>query len=118
MADLAVQQISKAGIADLSGALAAAEVGGDAVRASSGLLIVVENADASPHTATIARPQATVNTGAFGDADLEDITLVVAAGDIGGVTVPAGYKDANNDFAITYDDVTDVTVGVFSLSNG
>ena len=118
MATLTPQQISKAGILDLNGALAAADVAGDAVRAAGGLLIVMENLDVAPHTLTIAAPAATANCGNLGDLAVAAIALVVAAGDTGLLHVPAGYVDSSNNFTWTYDAVTTVSIGVFSLSNG
>lgn len=115
MALLTVQQISKSGIADLDSALTAAASGGDSVVASSGIVIVVKNADASPHTLTLTRPAATAECGELGTLAVADITLVVAAADTGVVTIPQGYA-ANNLFSWTYDAVTSVTVGVFSLA--
>ena len=56
MALLTVQRISKAGTADLIAALTAAGAAGDTVTSSNGLLVVVDNADASPHTLTVAAP--------------------------------------------------------------
>lgn len=115
MAELLVQSVAKAGIADVLGALAAADVAGDSVPQSSGLLIVMDNADGSAHTLTVAAPSANSNCGNLGILDVEDITLVVAAGDIGFTNIPAGYTDANGDLSWTYDAVTSVTIGVFSL---
>ena len=116
MALLTVQSVSKAGIADAIGALAAADVAGDSIGSSAGILIVVDNADASPHTLTIAAPVASADCGNLGALDVDPITLVVAAGNTGFLTVPLGYGDASNNFAWTYDAVTSVTVGVFSLA--
>jgi len=115
MALLTVQEISKAGVADLSTALTAAASGGDSVVASSGIVIVVENADASPHTLTLTKPAASAECGSLGELVVADITLVVAAADIGMVTIPLGYAASGN-FTWTYDAVTSVTVGVFSLA--
>lgn len=115
MATLTVQNVSKAGLADLSGALAAADAAGDQVAAAGGLLLVVENGDASSHTVTVARPSATANVGGYGDLAVADLTLTVAAGDIGFLTIPSKYADGSN-FAWTYDAVTSLGVGVFSLA--
>lgn len=115
MATLTVQSITKAGLADLSGALTAADAAGDQVVASSGLLLVVENGDASSHTVTVARPSATTNVGGYGDLAVENLTLTVGAGDIGLLTIPAKYADGSN-FVWTYDDVTGVAVGVIALA--
>lgn len=116
MAALTVQRVSKAGIDDLATALAAADVAGDEVPSASGLLVVVQNADASAHTLTVAAPVASVECGGYGALDVDAMTLVVAAGDIGFLAIPREYADANNDLAWTYDDVTSVTVGVFSIA--
>lgn len=116
MATLTVQRVSKAGIADVAGALAAAAALGDEVDSASGLLVVMANGDASPHTLTVAAPVANTACGNFGSLPVADLTLVVAAGDIGFLTIPPGYRDSDGNYAWTYDDVTDVTVGVFSLA--
>jgi hypothetical protein len=116
MAELTVQRVSKAGIADMAGALEAAAALGDSVDNASGLLVVMGNGDASPHTLTVAAPTATTDCGNFGSLPVADLTLVVAAGDIGFLTIPPGYRDSDNLFSWTYDGVTDVTIGVFSLA--
>jgi len=116
MAKLAVNSIQKAGIADLDAVLAAADVAGDSVDSSSGIFIVMKNADASPHTLTVAKPKASADCGNLGSLVVADITLVVAAADTGFVSIPQGYVDAGGDFSWTYDDVTSVTIGVFSIA--
>ena len=114
MATLTVNTISKAGL-DLLGSLVAADVAGDKVPSASGLLVVIDNADASSHTLTITKPVASTKTANYGSATVDDIAITVAAGDTRAFTVPPGYIDANGDFAWTYDAVTSVTIGVFSL---
>lgn len=116
MALLTVNAIQKAGIADIDAVLVAADVAGDSVDASSGIFIAVKNADASPHTLTIARPVPTSDCGNLGELPVSDITLVVAAADTGFLAVPLGYANGNGDFAWTYDGITSVTVGVFSIA--
>lgn len=115
MAELTVQSIAKAGIPDVDTALAAADVAGDSVNRAAGLLIVMNNADGSPHTLTVAAPSANANCGNLGQLDVDPITLVVAAGDIGFLNIPAGYVAASGDYEWTYDAITSVTIGVFSL---
>lgn len=115
MAELTVQQVSKSGVADVETALAAADATGDSVRQAEGLLLVVNNGDASSHTITVSAPKSTQNCGNLGALPVSDISFVVAAGDIGFLTIPAGY--GNGDFfQWSYDAVTSVSVGVFSLS--
>ena len=116
MATLTVTAVTKAGIADIDTGLAAADVAGDTVDASSGLLVAMFNGDAAPHTLTIAAPSATANCGNLGTLDVDPITLVVAAGDTGLLAIPLGYSDASNNFTWTYDAITSVTIGVFSLA--
>ncbi len=114
MAELTVQSIDESGIADLLAALAAADAGGDSVRQSSGLFLIMDNADASSHTLTVAVPAATVDNPGYGDVSLDALTLVVAAGDYGVLSVPPKYA-VSDVVSWTYDAVTDVTIGVLSL---
>lgn len=116
MALLTVTPITKAGIPDISAALVAADVAGDSVNSSSGIFITVDNADAAGHTLTIVAPVATAGCGHYGALPVEDITFTVAPGTTGFLTIPAGYSDSGGNFSWTYDAVTSVTVGVFSLS--
>jgi len=113
---LTVTRVSKAGVADVIGGLVAADVAGDSVGSSSGITILMNNADASPHTLTVSAPVATTNCTGYGSLPVADITLVVAAGDLGAVTIPLNYIDGSGNFAWTYDAVTSVTVGVFSAA--
>ncbi len=116
MAKLTVNSIQKAGIADLDAVLVAADVAGDSVDQSSGIFIAMKNADAAPHTLTVAKPAASADCGNLGALTVDDITLVVAAADIGFVSIPQGYVDSGGDFSWTYDAITSVTVGVFSIA--
>lgn len=116
MAELTVQRISKAGLDDLATALAAAGASGDSVNAASGLFLAIANGDSSAHTVTVAAPTSTADTPRYGDLPVSAIAFEVAAGETGLLTIPPGYADASGDFAWTYDDVTSVTVGVFSLA--
>lgn len=116
MALLTVTPITKAGIADVTTALVAADVAGDSVVNSSGLFVVVDNADAAPHTLTVTAPVASTICGNYGSLPVADVTLIVAASDRGYVAIPAGYVDSSGNLAWTYDAVTSVTVGVFSIA--
>lgn len=116
MAELTVLSIQKAGIADLDAVLVAAAAAGDKYKASSGTFIVIKNADAGSHTLTIAKPSATTDDDNLGSLVVADITLVVATGDVGFVSVPSGYTDSSGNYSWTYDDETGLTVGVFSIA--
>lgn len=116
MAVLTVNSISKAGIVDIDADLVSADVAGDSVNSSSGLMVVMKNADASLHTLTVASPTASVNCGGYGSLDVDPIVLSVAAGDVGFLSIPSAYVDGNGDFSWTYDAVTSVTIGVFSIA--
>jgi hypothetical protein len=115
MALQTVTSIRKAGIVDLDAELTAADVAGDSVNSSSGIFVVLKNDDASPHTLTVTASVASVDCGNYGDVPLDDVTLVVAAGDIGFVSIPSGYSQNGLD-SWTYDAVTSVSIGVFSIS--
>lgn len=114
MAVLTVQSINKAGIDQLA-SLVAADAAGDQVPTSTGLLMMVSNADASSHTVTITAPVPSANCGSYGTLPVEDIVHAVAAGEQVSFTIPSGYADQGS-YTWAYDDVTSVTVGVFSLS--
>ena len=110
MALLAVNAITQAGL-ELDTSAVAADVAGDSVTASSGLFIKVINGDASPHTVTVVKPVATVLCSPYGTVSLSDIPIVVPAGESRSFTIPAGYASE-----WTYDAITSMTVGVFSIA--
>lgn len=114
MATLTPTRISAAGLADFTASLSAADVLGDQVSAANRLLVVMENGDAGSHTLTIAKPAASVNCSGYGDLTVDDLTLTVASGNVGFLTIPGKYADGAN-FEWTYDDVTSVNIGVFTL---
>ncbi|MEU7348358.1 hypothetical protein ABZ778_31535 [Streptomyces bacillaris] len=107
LAETAVTTVG--GIADLAAAATAAAGGGDTAPVGPGIFLAVINADASPHTATIATP-GTVNGHAIADA-----TLTVAAGDTGIIPLTNLFRGETGRASITYDAVTDVTVAVLKL---
>jgi hypothetical protein len=110
MADLDVTSVPIAtGLADVADEAVAAAGGGDTAPVGPNRFLYVNNADASPHTATVATP-GTAKGHAIGDA-----ALVVAAGDHGILPLANIYRGANGRAAITYDDVTSVTVAVLEL---
>lgn len=116
MATLVPTAIKKAGIADIDVPLVSADVAGDKVPSASGLMIVMKNADSGPHTLTVAVPSANQDVGNLGLLDIDPIVLTVAAADTGFVSIPQGYADANGDLAWTYDAVTSLDIGVFSIA--
>lgn len=114
MAKLTVQNVTPAGLA-LSASLAAAAALGDSVDSSSGLVLVVENADAGSHTVTLTAPVATAQAGNYGQQTVADIAVAVAAGTTQLITIPAGFAELGV-FSWTYDSETGVSVGVLSLT--
>lgn len=116
MALLTVTPITKAGIADLPGALVAADAAGDSVVSSTNLTIYMANGDVAPHTLTVAAPTSSVNCGGYGELPVDPLTLTVAASGLGTIAVPSQYVDSSGNFAWTYDAVTSVTVGVTSVA--
>lgn len=116
MAELTVSAISKSGIVDYTASLSAADAAGDSVRSAGGIFIVLENGDASSHTLTVTRPSATAICDDLGSLAVEDITFTVGAGDTGFLSIPLGYSAAGGNFSWSYDAVTSVNVGVFSIA--
>lgn len=114
MAELTVQAISPDGIDPLAN-LAAADVAGDSVRKSNGLIIVVSNGDAGSHDVTFAAPVAEAGCGSYGQLPVSDIVVSVPAGEARYITVPSGYA-VDGFLQWTYDGVTSVEVGVFVAS--
>ena len=88
----------------------AAAGGGDTVDSdgSGRSFLVVRNGDASAHTVTIVDPRTTEAGGAFPDP-----AYVVAAGGERWIPLEAFFRNpATGKVAITYSDVTSVTVAV------
>lgn len=115
MAALTVTPITKSGV-DLTASLVAADVAGDTVVSSSGLMFYGKNADTSPHTITISAPVSTADCGNYGSVDIDDIVITLPA-NTGeqAFTVPLGYASSGV-ISLAYDAVTSVTIGVFSLA--
>lgn len=115
MAALTVTPITKSGV-DLTASLVSADASGDTVVSSSGLMFYAKNADTSSHTITISAPVSSADCGNYGSVDIDDIVITLPA-NTGeqSFTVPLGYA-SNGTISLTYDAVTSVTVGVFSLS--
>lgn len=89
----------------------AASAGGDDCATGGGVLLLVKNGDASPHTVTLETPETF-----DGDLDLADRAVAVAAGQDAAIPVTDRYRDPSTGRAsITYDDVTSVTVAVLRV---
>jgi hypothetical protein len=115
MSILTVNAIDKAGV-DIRTTNVAADVAGDQVPASSGLLFSLDNGGGAPIELTVAAPVSESNCGGFGGLPVADLTISLAAGVATEFVIPLGYTDSSGNFAWTYDDVTSVTVGVYSLN--
>lgn len=115
MADLTPIAITKAGF-DLAGQLTAADAGGDSFDSTAtGLFFAVENTDAGAHTVTIVAPVSNTICPGFGELPITDLVITVGAGETQVFTIPVGYS-AQGKFNLTYDAVTNVAVGGFSIA--
>lgn len=86
----------------------AADAGGDDCDTGPGVLLIVDNADASSHTVTLVTPGQV-----DGDLDIADRQMSVPAGERHAIPVTHRYRDPSTDRAsITYDAVTSVTVAI------
>jgi hypothetical protein len=109
MATLTYQQATATGA---TVTMAAASAGGDKVRPNPNGAVLVRNADASPHTVTVAVPGNTK----YGQAD-PDITVTVAAGAFKLIgPLPQDLASSVDGLvALTYDGVTSVTVAAVAI---
>ena len=90
----------------------AASAGGDDCQSGAGVLLVVENGDASSHTVTLVTP-GTVNGLPIGDR-----AVVVAAGAQAVIPVTSDYRNpATGRASITYDAVTSMSVAVIRVAS-
>ena len=115
MATLTVLPITKAGL-NLTTSLVAADVAGDSVPVSSGLMFYAKTTNAASSTITVTPPVSTTDCGNFGDLDVDPLVFTLAA-NTGeqAFTIPLGYANSGV-INLVYSAVTDVTVGVFSLA--
>lgn len=112
MADLTRYDVTKAGRADIEAVIAAAAAGGDAVPNDDDTLIIVQNGGGSSITLTIPKQKSEVTVPGFGTFTVADITLAIAAGDIGLVAAPkAAYNNADGKAILNYSAVTSVKAG-------
>lgn len=114
MATLIVNKIVEDGVAET---LVAANGGGDDfVNADFNNFIVVANADTGAHVVTLTPLRTSTTAPGFGTVDRDPIVVSVAASETKFIgPIPEAFNDINGSVAITYDDVTSVTVGAFKL---
>lgn len=108
MAALTVNQIDLGGV---EYALESAAAGGDTFVNNGKSIFVIDNADASPHTVTFNTP------GKIKGVDIDNPAVTIPAGETHfiGPFDTSIFNGATGTVAVTYDGVTSVTVGVFSL---
>ena len=93
------------------GALAAASAGGDKVNFGNQTFVVVKNADAAPHTVTLVTPS---NVSGLAIADKPVVVAASTTAFIG--PFESVFVDSTDrTVALTYDAVTSLTVGAFSI---
>lgn len=109
MAALPLNTVPVAGGLSITDNLVAASGGGDTAPVGPGRFLVVRNADAAPHTVTVATP------GTVSGLAVADATLTVAAGKTSSLPLAPAFKGATGRAAITYDGVTSLSVGAFEL---
>lgn len=91
-------------------AYTAAAGGGDDCQTGAGVLLLVKNDDASPHTVTLETPET------FKGLAIADRQVAVAAGAEVAIPVTNDYRNPSTGrAAITYDAVTSVTVAVIRV---
>jgi hypothetical protein len=115
MATLTVHSVARVGVAPT---YAAAAGGGDAAPVGDRNWIQVKNTSGAPITVTIAtNPNATPFAGT--SLSVESFSVPATTGDIiYGPLTPQLYADVTTGMAtITYSGVTNLTIGVFSLSS-
>jgi len=109
MAELTVQQITEAGGA---ATYVAANSEGDTADNNGHLFLHIKNGGGSEITVTITAQTTSVESGAYGELTKANASVAVAASGeafIGGFA-PAAFNDGDSEIAITYSDVTSVTI--------
>lgn len=116
MAAITPQQISEAGVADVT--FTAAAGGGDTIAWHSSLLVIVKNDSGGSITVTAGeQAPASITDGRYGTVTKSDATLAVGAGDIGifGPFPRAGFRDSSGNLNLTYSGVTSLTIaGIYT----
>lgn len=114
MATLSVQDITESG---LDATYNAAGAGGDDFQndSSNRIFLHVKNDDASSHTVTVTAEESTLVVPGYGEVSKSDVAVSVPASEdrfIG----PFPRFAFGNQPAITYDDVTSVSVAVLKVA--
>ncbi len=110
MADLSLNSVPvAAGVADVAAVAVAAAGGGDTAPVGPGRFLYVNNGSGGSITVTVATP------GTVSGLAIADTAVAVAAGDIGLIPLANVHRGANGRAAITYSDVTSLTVAAFEL---
>jgi hypothetical protein len=115
MAALTIQTIAEAGVEP---SYAAAAAGGDTARNDNGnVFLHVKNGDASPHTVTVTAQRTSASVPGMGSTTKSNVSVAVPAGTerMIGPFAPLAFNDSSNNIAITYDDVTSVTIAALEL---
>ncbi len=115
MAALTIQTIAEAG---LDASYAAAASGGDSARNDNGdVFLHVKNGDASSHTVTVTAQRTSATVPGMGTTTKSNVAVAVPAGAerMIGPFAPLAFNDSSNDVAITYDDVTSVTIAALKM---
>jgi len=111
MAALTLIEVPVDGGAALEDSAVAATVSGDTAPTGSGRFLYVKNGSGVSVTVTLATP------GTVSGLDVENPTLVIAAGESGIIPLTRVFAAANGRASITYSAVTTVTVAAFELGN-
>ena len=115
MALLVAQTIVEAGIVP---SYAAATGGGDTLNNSAGdNMLHIKNGSGSPITVTVTAQNATFAVPSVGDTTKANAVEVIANGteSMMGPFPTGAFNDSANLIAITYSDVTSLTIGAFKL---
>lgn len=112
MAELTVQDIDRSGL-DVS--LTAAEAGGDTfTQAAPDVFLYVDNGDASSKQVTVTAENSSKEVPNWGELSASDAVVSIPAGEFR-LIGPFPLGPYTGTPAITYDDVTSVTVGAVRL---
>jgi len=117
MAALTINEIDDDGL-DYSGALAAADAGGDTIKedGTQRSFLAVDNGGGSEITVTITAQDTKVDAPGVGEVDIADMSVAVPAGEdrlIG--PFPSAFINDSGNVEVGYSDVTSVSVAALRL---